>query len=153
VHECLKQMFVSNKLLDGAACTRHIALVIEGAGADISVDPMLHRACSLDLAKFCREVPLGQGKLLACLVAASKVTTFSLEPECGALLARRVAMYDIALKVAPLASAAELYGAVMESQHRNYFLSGGLLFIGLIFIFGLCFGRVTHRLRGEMKNR
>ena len=37
------------------------------------MDPMLHRACSLDLAKFCREVPLGQGKLLACLIAASKV--------------------------------------------------------------------------------
>ena len=28
-----------------------------------------------------------------------QVTTFSLEPECGALLARRVAMYDTALKV------------------------------------------------------
>ena len=29
MQECLKQMFVTNQLLDGAACTRHIALVIE----------------------------------------------------------------------------------------------------------------------------
>ena len=40
---------------------RHLALIIEGAGADINVDPFLHAACSLDLQKFCRDIPQGEG--------------------------------------------------------------------------------------------
>ena len=40
---------------------RHLALIIEGAGADINVDPVLHAACSLDLQKFCRDIPPGKG--------------------------------------------------------------------------------------------
>ena len=40
---------------------RHLALIIEGAGADINVDPVLHAACSLDLQKFCRDIPPGEG--------------------------------------------------------------------------------------------
>ena len=39
---------------------RHLALIIEGAGADINVDPVLHAACSLDLQKFCRDIPPGK---------------------------------------------------------------------------------------------
>ena len=38
----------------------HLALIIEGAGADINVDPVLHAACSLDLQKFCRDIPPGE---------------------------------------------------------------------------------------------
>ena len=41
---------------------RHLALIIEGAGADINVDPVLHAACSLDLQKFCRDIPPGEAK-------------------------------------------------------------------------------------------
>jgi len=153
IHECLKHMFESKQLEDGPACNRHIALIIEGASADIHVDPVLHSACSLDLKKFCRDIRQGQGKLLSCLVAVSRETSFTLEPECGALLARRVHMYDMAIKVRPLHTAQELYRSIMESHHRNYFLSFGFLFLGIIFMLGLCFGRVTHRLRNEIKNR
>ena len=35
-------------------------MIIEGAGADINVDPVLHAACSLDLQKFCRDIPPGE---------------------------------------------------------------------------------------------
>ena len=50
-------------------------------------------------------------------------------------------------------SALALYQHVMESPHRNYFLSGGMVFILVVFVFGLCFGRVTKRVRRELKNR
>merc|ERR1712127_912878 len=101
----------------------------------MGTDPVLHSACSLDLQKFCRDVARGEGKLLACLVAASRVTSFTLEPECKAVLEKRIHMYDLAVKVAPMESAAELYNSVMESQHRNTFLSVGFMFLGFIFVF------------------
>ena len=82
IHECLKRLFGKEELEDGRACSRlkrcsrergqnkqtkssnsfrHLALIIEGAGADINVDPVLHAACSLDLQKFCRDIPKGAG--------------------------------------------------------------------------------------------
>ena len=80
------------------------------------------------------------------------------------VLDRRLGMYNQALRVAPLETAAELYRSVMESHHRwefcvnhnwdlffsisllrNYFLSFGFFFLCIIFGFGLCFGRVTRR--------
>jgi len=153
VQECLKRLFGEERLEDGKACSRHLALIIEGAGADINVDPVLHAACSLDLQKFCRDIPPGEGKMLGCLAAAARVSSFTLEPECRVVLDRRLSMYDQALRVAPLETAAELYKSVMESHHRNYFLSFGFFFLCIIFGFGLCFGRVTRRLNGEMKRR
>ena len=56
-------------------------------------------------------------------------------------------------QAAPLESAQALYDSVMKSPHRNTLLSFLLLFIGIIFMFGLCFGRVTKRLRTELKNK
>ena len=84
IHECLKRLFGKEQLEDGRACSRlkryvqesvdktskqnHrtltgtcLALIIEGAGADINMDPVLHAACSLDLQKFCRDIPKGAG--------------------------------------------------------------------------------------------
>jgi hypothetical protein len=46
-----------------------------------------------------------------------------------------------------------LYQNVMDSPHRNYFLTSGMIFILVVFFFGLCFGRVTKRVRSELKNR
>jgi hypothetical protein len=57
------------------------------------------------------------------------------------------------LQVAPVDSALALYQNVMDSPHRNYFLTSGMIFILVIFFFGLCFGRVTKRVRSELKNR
>jgi Golgi apparatus protein 1 len=55
--------------------------------------------------------------------------------------------------VAPVESALALYQQVMDSPHRNYFLTAGMFFILIVFVFGLCFGRVTKRVRQELKNR
>jgi len=153
INECLKDLFERKALADGDECNKHVAQVIEGTGADIHADPVLHAACAVDLRKFCRDIPGGEGRMFACLVSASRVETYSLEPECKSVLAKRMEMYDMAVKVAPLESVQDLYHSVMKSPHRNYMLSTGMMFIGAIFVFGLCFGRVTKRLNSEIKNR
>ena len=57
------------------------------------------------------------------------------------------------LKAAPMESIQAMYDSVMKSPHRNTLLSFVAFFIGVIFMFGLCFGRVTKRLRTELKNK
>ena len=50
-------------------------------------------------------------------------------------------------------SAQALIDSVMKSPHKNVLLSFLSFAIGVIFMFGLCFGRVTKRLRTEIKNK
>jgi len=60
--ECLKDLFRLSKLAhfkDHFACITEVAKVIETESVDLEVDRPLHEACSLDLAKFCREVSSG----------------------------------------------------------------------------------------------
>jgi len=153
INECLKEMFEHKTLTDGEACNKHLAQIIEGTGADIHADPVLHTACAVDLRKFCRDIPQGEGRMFACLVSVSREEKFSLEPECKTVLTKRMEMYDLAIKVNPLETAQALIQSVMKSPHRNYLLSTGMMFLGVIFVFGLCFGRVTKRLQSEIKNR
>ena len=56
--------------------------MIEEASVDIQVDPVLHKACAIDLVKFCRDIPRGEGRLFGCLVAVSDEARFSMEPKC-----------------------------------------------------------------------
>lgn len=151
--ECLWRMFQANQLLDPEECRRHLAIVIESVSRDIHADPALNEACSIDLVKFCRDVPAGEGRRFGCLVVVSRQENFSLEPQCQSLLLARLAMYNQAVQVAPVDGALALYQTVMDSPHRNYFLTGGMVFILVVFFFGLCFGRVTKRVRQELKNR
>lgn len=61
VEECLKQA-LSHGLIESRACRLEVAGLIEESKADINVDPMLQRACLLDIAKYCDEVPQGAGR-------------------------------------------------------------------------------------------
>ena len=126
----------------------------------------------MDLVKFCRDIPPGEGRIFSCLVAASKERSLYLEPDCHRILQDRMEMFGKAVKVrtgqfvtflfiknnnnfqvAPIDSAQALYDSVLKSPHRNFLLSFVSFFIGVIFMFGLCFGRVTKRLRSELKNK
>lgn len=53
-------------LIDGRitnrACKLEVAGLIEEAKADIHVDPLLHKACVLDIQKYCVDVPQGAGR-------------------------------------------------------------------------------------------
>lgn len=61
VEECLKTAFSSGKNLN-TECKLEIANLIAEAKADIHVDPLLHRACSNDLLKYCSNVKSGNGR-------------------------------------------------------------------------------------------
>lgn len=59
VEECLKQKFEE---LTSIECRRHIAFMISAVQVDIQADPILHRACAIDLVTYCKEVPPGEGR-------------------------------------------------------------------------------------------
>ncbi|VVC42649.1 Hypothetical protein CINCED_3A011971 [Cinara cedri] len=64
VEECLKQA-LSHGLIESRACRLEVAGLIEESKADINVDPMLQRACLLDITKYCDTVPQGAGRHLS----------------------------------------------------------------------------------------
>lgn len=61
MEECLKQA-MSHGLIESRACRLEVAGLIEESKADINVDPLLQRACFLDITKYCDEVPQGAGR-------------------------------------------------------------------------------------------
>lgn len=44
------------------ACRIQVAEMIEEAKADINVDPLLQKACAIDVMKYCNTVPQGSGR-------------------------------------------------------------------------------------------
>ena len=69
--ECLRTLFHDRQLDkagDGPGCGEAVATLIEFSNADIHTDPVLHDACSLDLSKFCREVPQGNSQQVTCIL-------------------------------------------------------------------------------------
>lgn len=44
------------------ACRIQVAEMIEEAKADINVDPLLQKACAVDVSKYCGMVPQGAGR-------------------------------------------------------------------------------------------
>lgn len=61
VEECLKNALLHKHIVNGE-CKQEVAAMIEESRADIHVDPLLQRACSLDIMKYCRDVPQGNGR-------------------------------------------------------------------------------------------
>jgi len=153
IKECLKHMFKSKSLEDGKDCEKQVALMIEVTSVDVHIDPLLHKACAIDLVKFCRDVPRGDGRQFGCLVAISREGRFSLEQTCRAKVLQRVEMYEMAVEVAPLESVQDLFYQVANSKQRSNILLMVGCFIAAIFLIGLFFGRVTKKLRSEIKNR
>lgn len=61
VEECLKFSFI-NKNIPTGECKQEIANMIVESKADIQVDPILQRACALDLMAFCNNLEQGNGR-------------------------------------------------------------------------------------------
>lgn len=43
-------------------CRVEVANLIEEAKADIHIDPLLQKACSVDIVKYCSDIPQGNGR-------------------------------------------------------------------------------------------
>jgi golgi apparatus protein 1 len=61
VEECLKTQFLNKKLL-AQECKIEVAQLIQEAKADIQVDPILFKSCTVDLLKYCSKVEGGNGR-------------------------------------------------------------------------------------------
>lgn len=61
VEECLKLAFLNHKIIS-KECKFEVAVLIQEAKADIHVDPLLQRACTVDLLKYCSNVASGNGR-------------------------------------------------------------------------------------------
>jgi golgi apparatus protein 1 len=61
VEECLKTAFLNKRIIT-QECKIEIAILIQEAKADIHVDPLLQKACTVDLLKYCSSVPSGNGR-------------------------------------------------------------------------------------------
>ena len=47
------------KLGDSVSCIHEMATIVEAEALDINIDPIMHEACAVDLAKFCRDIGPG----------------------------------------------------------------------------------------------
>lgn len=61
VEECLKNAFLKHQIMS-RECKFEVAVLIQEAKADIHVDPLLQRACTVDLLKYCSNVASGNGR-------------------------------------------------------------------------------------------
>ena len=176
--ECLRSMFRSGNLAkEDKTCRKVIAQRIQASEIDLSIDPILQDACSLDLVKFCRNVPAKDAKKLQCLfyilrqedpssvdkIQSSKMLkeinkvalgTDSLRKECVDVLKKRSEMFRLAVRELPYTADAirdvnDLYQQISASPHRNYLLIVACSMLLIIFIGGLVCGRVTKRARRE----
>lgn len=153
VEECLKVHFQKRDIKNDA-CSRQVAKIIQEGSADVHVDPILFRACALDIHRFCADIPAGQGKQMKCLLSmAESNSAHNLQDECRSMLNKRMEMYNYAAKVVPPESFQEIVNQVALSSARNYFVVVGLAVIGSIFIGGLFCGRITKRVHYDVKRK
>jgi len=152
IEECLK-----NRLNDirSKKCKREVAELLQETKADIEVDPLLEKACAKDLRQHCPDVPSGDGQRMSCILAALEDDNIAphMTKDCKEKLRKRKEMWELAARIAPVETLAEIGDSILSSPHRNYFavvLFGCLAFI---FTFGLLCGRVTKRLHRQVKDR
>lgn len=79
VEECLKVAFLSKKIIS-RECKLEVAQLIQESKADIHVDALLLRACTVDLLKYCSKVESGNGRrtliMMRCCVFNVNLMTF-----------------------------------------------------------------------------
>ncbi|CAH2066263.1 unnamed protein product, partial [Iphiclides podalirius] len=92
VEECLKNALLNHKIVS-AECAQEVAQIIEETEVDIEADPLLERACALDLLKYCKELEHGAGRRLKCLKIILNDSNRKLDTECEKQLSSRLEMY------------------------------------------------------------
>lgn len=127
VGECLKMAFLGNKIVT-KECKYEVAILIQEAKADIHVDPILQTACTVDLLKYCSNVPSGNGRRefnfcqyvvqdtdrlsfleLRCLQTILTDQSKALDDDCREKLEKRMEMYANAAAVSATGNKCEHY--------------------------------------------
>ncbi|XP_078689898.1 Golgi apparatus protein 1-like isoform X17 [Branchiostoma floridae x Branchiostoma belcheri] len=152
VEECLKKKF-SEKNKFSKMCQTQVLRLLQEGKADIHVDPLLHQSCALDIKHYCAGIPAGEGRQMSCLLEALEDRTVHLQRDCEEKLKSRVEMWEYAAKVAPPETFNELMVQMSASPARNYFVGVICGAVLIILCLGVLTGRMTKRVRAELKNR
>ncbi|XP_012945019.1 Golgi apparatus protein 1 [Aplysia californica] len=150
VIECLKKNFHTLRNND---CKTEIAYMIAESRVDVHIDPLLNSACQKELVVLCSSVSQGQGRQMSCLLAHLESDPQGLGRNCREMIRRRKELWEYAAQVAPPESFSEIYEEISASPARNYLLAILFSVVGIVFIMGLTCGRVTKRVRAELKNK
>jgi len=149
--DCLKSNIPNIK---SKACVAEVRkLIVEGI-EDVHVDPHLEEKCSRDIRTYCQGMPKKSGNVVLCLIDVHKATNLHLQAECDNFLTKRLSLYNAA-KVNPATfdSITNVLQAVSASPNRNSIYITVMLILGVLFLGGILFGRVTKQSHAEMKNR
>lgn len=153
VEDCLKERVEKNKM-PHSKCYNEVVRIIEESQADIHADIRLFKACSVDLKQHCGEIIRGEGRQMNCLVAIFNDKKIPLDEKCNKTLSQRMQLWN---KVSSGGDAdlsfQQMANNIVASPSRNYYVGVILVCIGIIFIGGLFCGRVTKRIRREIKDR
>ncbi|XP_067052995.1 Golgi apparatus protein 1-like [Acropora muricata] len=150
VEDCLKKNLGS---IRSKTCRVEVFRLMKEGRTDIMSDPVLYSACSLEVQRYCSHIPFGRGKVVKCLLDAFKSNSDSFDRECHFQLASRRAMWGQAVKVLPGESLGDLAAFVVASPSKNYFFIVFATGLALIFVGGLVFGRLSKRIKREVKDR
>lgn len=149
--DCLKSNIPK---IQSKACVVELRkLIVEGI-EDVHVDPHLEEKCSRDIRTYCQGMPKKSGNVVLCLIDVHKAKNLHLQGDCDNFLTKRLSLYNAA-KVNPSAfdSITNVLEAVSASPNRNSIYITVMMILGVLFLGGILFGRVTKRARAEMKNR
>ncbi|XP_071092042.1 Golgi apparatus protein 1-like [Haliotis cracherodii] len=152
VEECLKEKFRQRKLTD-KNCIKEVSYLIQEEEIDVNVDPILKIGCQKELNRLCRGVRAGEGRMMSCLLSVLEEDPKSMSDKCRTMLHNRKEMWEYAAQVAPIEGFQEIYSQISESPAKFYILGVLTAVVCMIFVFGIGCGRVTKRVRAEMKNK
>lgn len=146
VEECLKNAFLQRRIIS-KECKIEVASLIQEAKADIHVDPLLYRSCTVDLLKYCSNVKSGDGRQLKCLQTILQDESKAMEEDCRNKLLKRMEMFRNAETILqyPPENIEQLVNQVVTSPQKKFFLLLLFSFVGMIFIMGMFMGRITKR--------
>ncbi|VEN58943.1 unnamed protein product [Callosobruchus maculatus] len=148
--ECLKEALLSHSI-HTPECRVEVANMIEESQADIQADPLLQKACALDLLTYCGNIEAGNGRHIQCLKTIMEDQSRPLSPKCRKKLKERINMYRNAAQVLPPSDFQELYHQVSLSPSKNYFALVLFTFLGMVFLIGVFCGRT--RRYSQLKNK
>jgi len=149
--ECMKMNIAKIK---SKGCVEEVRkLIVEGI-EDVHVDPHLEEQCARDMRTFCNAMPKKSGNVVLCLIDVHKAKNLHLEPNCENFLTKRLSIYNSAnVDLASFDSISAVMDAVNMSPNRNYIYMTVLLVLTILFLGGILFGRLTKKIRAEIKNR
>lgn len=150
VENCLKEHLGS---VEKKECRVEIVRQMREGRTDIQSDPVLYKACAVDVKRHCSHIPFGRGKVMKCLLEAHDSNRARFDKECLTYLTSRMKMWEVAARVAPPETIGDLAVAISASPSKNYFFVIFATCLALIFVGGLVFGRLSKRIKREVKDR